>query len=416
MKKRALSLVVLVGFFGAGGVIAHAQTDYNEGLKEELNQEIDQLYPKKKKARKAQPQQVVQVQEVAGDSVQPAPATPTTINVTTAAPAQPQAQQQVAQPQMVAAQPQPIYIMQAPTVQAQQQPTTTVEGNSIRESKVDQLRKQREEVERQTEEKLIQRLEDDRLSSEKDRADRLLNPANPANLKNDNSQAVQQGPANPLIGQPAQAVGNAPVQVVPAAGQVEAAVPAAPLDQQQEEKSVLQVGGVVGVGEYPTVSNVTGVYAAGVDVGLIMPGGLGVEGTFLYSSYDVNVMTITPLQAPLVRMDQMNVDAALTYRFLSGRVRPLVGVLAGYTRRSFQDAIYFSGYQNQSTISHSIDYGLIAGVDIAIAKKFSVGADIRYFINMSSRTDNPYAYSTAIGKPIDSLNYYFATLNLKLDL
>lgn len=405
MKRHALSFMVLVGMMGSQ--IVWAQEDYNEGLKAELNQEINQLYPKKQKAIRTA-QKGITVQEVSADTIQAAPATPTTINVTTQAAPQPVVQQQPA----AAPAAQPIYIMQAPV---QQQPTQTIEAAPVKETRIDALRKQREEIERQTEEKILQRLEDDRLLSEKDRADKLLNPSAAAAA----SATTVPTQTAPVIGAPVQQNGFTPVQAVSAptavvgstVAPVEDITPANP-----EEETMLQVGGALGVGDYPTVSNVQGVYATGVNVSLVTPGGLGVDGSLMFSSYDVkNPQAVYPY-APLTRMDQLNVTAGLSYQILSGRVRPVIGALAGYTRRSFDNSVYYSNTNTDNSVSHAIDAGTLFGVDVQVAKKLTVGADIRYMMNLSSRTDNPYAYYGTVGKPIESLSYYFATLNLKLQL
>src|SRR4051794_22880667 len=100
-------------FFGVAAFLSvvtmtasvYAQEDYNEGLKEELNQEIDQLNPSNNSNRKSAPGRRVQ------------------------------------NPPQVRQQNQPIYILQQPApVQAQAQPTTTIEATPLSNSRTDQLR------------------------------------------------------------------------------------------------------------------------------------------------------------------------------------------------------------------------------------------------------------------------------------
>jgi hypothetical protein len=58
--------------------------------------------------------------------------------------------------------------------QAVQQPTTVVEASPVVESKAEVLRKQRQNAELATEQKIVEKLEDSRLQEEKARADRLF--------------------------------------------------------------------------------------------------------------------------------------------------------------------------------------------------------------------------------------------------
>ncbi|MDZ4676181.1 MAG: outer membrane beta-barrel protein [Oligoflexia bacterium] len=414
--KKLIALPLAVVSMMVMSVTIHA-ADYNEGLKDELNQDIEQLYPKRPKKTRVKLAQAdigdttrVEVQTVRPAQTQGSP----TIQVQ-------QQQQQVQQP----AQPtfQPIYIVQPPTQsgQAQVQPATTVEAQAIRESKADQLRKQREDMERQTEDRLTQRLEDDRILSEKERADKLFAPA--AAPVQQQQQVVVQPVATPA---PAPAPVQQQQQIVVQPVPVENSVVVKTEDTKPvelEQQSKFRVGGLAGVGSYPSVSNVNGAYAAGVAADLQMPDRFGIEASFMYSSYDIK--NVTPCyycysgQSLVVTMNQMNLSGAATYGILPGRVTPVVGAIVGYTRRNYTNRVSY-GYTGNTAISGSnaFDGGLLVGVDISATKKLSVGADVRYLWNISYRTDDAlaYTYGPQVGSPIEGLNYYFATLNLKLTL
>ena len=397
----AVAAVLLV----AGNVRADDQ-DYNAGLKQELSTEGSaDAYPKRPAPAQAQTATPLQVQSVKVQAVQAAPAPVT----------------QAAQPQV-----QPIYILQQPQSAplAQVQPTTTVEDVPVKESKIETLRKQREDVEHQTEDKLMQRLEDDRLVSEKDRADRLF-VAQPA-----------ASPAAVPVLPPPQIV--APV-AAPVAVQVPPPAVVQPVANESltaevdnsnlapapdQDKTKFSVGGLAGVGAYPSSSNISGQYALGLDGNFLLNDGLGVEITGLFSSYRVSGQYSLFNPYGLVQMNQTNVTGGLTYRFLDGRVQPLVGALVGYTRRNYSNLAMY-GYQNGfglngngSNGSNAFDGGLMVGVDVALTKKVSIGADFRYMFNLTSSLDNPWSgYNTAFSQtPLESMSYYFADINLKLSL
>lgn len=330
---------------------------------------------------------------------------------------------------------QPVYIIQAPPTSQhpQVEPTTTVEAKPIRETRSEQLRKQREEVERQNEDKLLEKLEDQRLLSEKERTDRILNPAaTPA------PQAL--GPVNPApiqtYQEPVQ-VAPAPMYVAPAAPVVSAQ--AEDLKEDPKKQSRLSIGGLGGIGSYPSASNVNGVYAAGLELGIQFPEGLGLEVLGAYSTYDIQVNQqlqsyqgygysgyggygYSPYSNPyslgqtVWTMKQVNIMAGADYQILDSRVTPVVGLLAGYTRRTYTQRLNIGYLPNngEASGSSSFDGGFKLGVDVRATERLAVGASVRYLMNISNRTDDPLAYIGRYGTPIEELSYYFATINLKV--
>jgi outer membrane protein W len=374
-------------------LIVHAQDqDYNSGVKQELSQEADQLYPKRAK-RPAKT--YAQAQLVTEDAVQGASSN-TNRNT------QVQIQQQA----------QPIYILQQPTAvpqAAQTQPTTTVEAAAARESRSEALRKTREDVERQTEDKLGERLENDRLQSEKDRADRLFNIA-PA--------AIPAPTPAPVVVAPT----PAPVVVV-AAPEVVSVTKAKTEDmpvKKEEDETKFSVGALAGIGSYPSVTNVNGAYALGVVSTLEFTERFGVEVAGVFSNYDLRNVD-TSSRSYLVNVDQINITGGVNYRILEGRISPIVGALAGYARRNYSDRVSY-GPPSATRGSNSFDGGFSAGVDLRATKRVTIGADIRYMMNLSYRTDDALAYnsynpySVVATSPLESASYYFMTLNLKLAL
>lgn len=394
MKTRILRLATFMCVL-ALSYQAHAQTqDYNEGVKSELNQEMEQMYPKRNKKVSRPVVQNVEVESVSNDRVQPAGQS---------AGNQVQIQQAPAS--------QPIYILQQPTAvpQAQQQPLTTIEAAPIRESKSEALRKQREEVERQTEDKMVNRLEDDRLQSEKERADRLFNP----------KPVVAPEPVSEKHVEPVQA----PVQVVVTPQPEIATVRASREDvapiQSQEQSTKFSVGGLVGIGSYPSLDNVNGSYAAGLLAEMSFDERFGIELSGIFSNYDLK--NLTPnfyIPSYIVSVNQFDLTTGLDYKILDTRITPVVGLLAGYTRRSYSDRVTY-GYSSPMKGSNAFNGGFRIGVDVKAGKRLTVGADMRYMMNLSYRTDDALAYNAAAynsTSPIEGSSYYFATVNLKFAL
>jgi hypothetical protein len=446
MKTKVLCLFALVAAVVAMSSYAPAQ-EYNDGMKEELNQDIEQMYPKRPRAGGQVQAQTVTTQRVQAAQPVAAQAAPAPVAV---------------QPAPAPAPVQPIYILQQPAavpVQAQAaqpaaaaaaqvQPVTTVDGDPVKEPKIESLRKQRENIERQTEDKLMERLEDDRLLSEKERADRLFNPLQPA--KQD-ATSKDEAPAAAPAAAPLAPANNganantaAPVAavVVPSSTTSATATAGAPTPSdvsvlstraegveanapsEDEDKAKFFVGALGGIGSYST-NNVSGAFATGVTGKVEFGDRLGVEAGFLYSSYDWKNTCYgyaCPNGNSLVKtINQYNFTGALTYNILTGRVSPVVGALVGYTRRSYNDRVtyYPNPYSNgSSTGSSAFDGGLMVGVDIMATKNLSVGADLRYMMNLSYRTDDAlaYYYSAVGANPLESLNYYIASINLKLAL
>jgi outer membrane protein W len=449
MKQVVLNLALILSLVIPA--IALAQ-DYNSGIRQELD-DLDQMYPKRtKKSAKGAKTTTIEVRKIKTQRVEPA-ASEATLEAeaqsSDSAANQNNTQVQV-QSNPSATSVQPIYILQQPVnSQAQVQPSTTIEAAAVRESRAEQMRKQREEIERQTENKLIERLEDDRVLSEKERADRLFTPRPsptpaavvPAAAASSSAAAVVTGDGAAAAASSSAGAANLTPVATPAPA------PAAPVIVQssssatsskepevtvvggyyddlkpvEEAKTKFSVGGLGGIGSYPSVGNVTGAYAAGVVAEMQFADRLGLEGAFVFSSFDIrnDNACIACGQSLIVTLNQMNFTLGLKYHILPGRISPVVGVLAGYTRRSYSDRVSWNTSANSIRGSNAFDGGFMAGVDIQATPSLTVGADIRYLTNISYRTDDPLAYGfggPTFGSPIEGLSYYFAGLNLKLSL
>ncbi|HEX4922477.1 MAG TPA: hypothetical protein VFV50_00255, partial [Bdellovibrionales bacterium] len=325
-------------------------------------------------------------------------------------------------------------------VQVTETQATNVEATPLTESRLDRLKKNRLEMERSTEEKIVEKLEADRIEREKKRA------AKTESLTFEEQQALKDAEKSVEINQyqskdtttitPIQAQDS--VVVVPQKSQTVEVAPVkvestiqedfSKVEVKKEEPGVTRwfVGGNAGLSDY-SAQNVKGVYAAGVTFGVELPERIIIEGGILFSSYDVvaqptgyYINGVQDIYYRTIQLEQRNYTVGAKYQFTKTRVRPVAGVLVSYTTRTFEDALI------QRPSSQGYDAGLTLGADIAISDNFSLGADLRYFMNLSSRREQSsysngwgYGYTTGYGpypgvqdgKAVDEINYYVLGIN-----
>lgn len=308
------------------------------------------------------------------------------------------------------------------------QPTTVIESTPLTESKAEALRKSRQDAEVATEQKIVEKLEASRLEDEKRRANELFGQKKEEVKAEAKAEVVVVPAATPApvvapapvvvvapVATPAPEV--APVVVAPVAAPVNASVMEVQEEAKQEE-SKTYVSGILGTGNYPDVQNVKGKYAVGVAFGSKSDDRFAFEGSFMFSQYDVEQrfgggVFPGPYGVEYYpRITQMNTyqgSIAGKYSIMNGTFRPVVGAVGTYSYRTFRDTQFGNpSYQAQS---NAIDLGLIAGFDVAVSKKFSVGLDYRYMMNLTSwASDSTLQRSFARSvygsdTPIEQLNY-----------
>lgn len=322
------------------------------------------------------------------------------------------------------------YIIQ-PTASSsiQQQPTTLVEDVPLKESRADQMRKKRIEIEQQTEQRLVERLEDDRISTERERADRVLRGIerrddDQGDVRKSRSSFDSVGnypeatPSNSALQRVLEPAPTAPAPVVAAPSVQTVTSEVEEIEEKPVERTKFFVGGMGGMMDYPSLKNVRGFYTYGLQLGLAMPEGFVVELDYLHSTADIeNFAPYTPFNyvgpARITQMDQDLFGAAFKYKILKNRFTPLIGAAAGYSLRNFKDRQYngyFGGWSQAK--SETFDMGPLVGFDVNLSDTFSVGADFRYMFNLSYRRDRmlePYggAYGSS---PIEEQNFYLLSL------
>lgn len=278
----------------------------------------------------------------------------------------------------------------SPQGPVQKQPTTVIEASPLVESRAERVRRERQEAELATEQKIVEKLEQSRIDDEKRRMDKVFGE------RLDNMDR----PVVPVV--PVQA----PVQ----------AVVVAPIEEKKEtppEEPTLYMGVVVGTPGYADVPNVRANYSAGILVGKDLSEHLTFEGSLVFSNYEIRqrdgVMYFGAFYPRLTSMDQIQGLIALKGVFLEGsRFRPNGGIVVGYSFRSYRDTRI--AVDNNKADSQALDWGLTAGFDVELTKKFALGLDIRYLWNLTSRSsaDNlvrPFGQLTN-SNPLERLNYY----------
>ncbi len=319
----------------------------------------------------------------------------------------------------------------------QEQPSTVIEASSLRESRSDQLRKSRQDMEVQTEQKIVEKLEEARIQDEKARADRLFGnslaaPVVAATPAPTPTPAPQIAP--PPLAPQAQYQAPAPVIVVEKEEKTEERADDSAsikeevkkaLDEakseQKEDKPSYYIGGVVGISEYPDARNVRGNGSGGFSIGTITPEGWVAEGSFLYSGYDLEVITpyYTSAFPPFKAVTQYNAELGAKYMFSLGKLRPSVGILGSYAYRKYKDKQYaYVAAPDAST--NAFDMGLSAGLDLMITKAFAIGFEAKYLTNLAYRSDANYQQSFTSpqfqqqGTPLEKIDYYSATVTGKI--
>lgn len=341
---------------------------------------------------------------------------------------------------------QPIYILnqatptsnasaQNTTTQIQKQPVAVIESTPLVESKAEQMRKSRQDAEIQTEQKIVEKLESSRLEDEKRRADALFgSKLNQQPAQTENTNVIVNAP----VAQPAAQPTPQPTPVVVAP----VVVTPAPIEPKENVRDVVReelnnamkvekeeiiapaqtkyFAGLIGIGDYPDVTNVRGNYAVGAAFGTKFDYML-VEGSFMLSNYTVDQMATPTRPYSKIEGNQYQAGVGVKYQLMSGLVRPVVGGVAAYSYRKYDWTTVgnYYGYNYQSTSdSHAVDLGVTAGVDLEFNNKFSLGFEYKYMFNLMSRIPNQSIMTGPTYNnetPLEKLSYYTLGLAAKVN-
>lgn len=305
----------------------------------------------------------------------------------------------------------------------QDQPTNVIEDSPLTMSSAERRRRERQSMELQTEQKIVEKLEEARMDDERARGERLFNQG----FGSGNNQPAQQQVVPQtvqVIQAPPQVVEVAPVHKEEPKVNVKEEIRAA-LDEMKPKETPKQtsfyVQGLVGIGEYPDAINVRGNVATGFSIGMVTPERLVAEGTFQFSEYDIEDMQAGYSYGlpPFKTLSQYNFSAAIKYQILGGKLRPVVGAIAGYTYRTYEDQQYFNmvSMGNVKSVStNAFDVGALVGLDVQLTDSFALGFDLRWMKNIGYRENSDYQASFVYpraGKAVEELNYYLGSLTGK---
>jgi outer membrane protein W len=319
----------------------------------------------------------------------------------------------------------PIYILNNQKLQGyqgavQDAPTTVVQEAPVKVSPSETLRKERAGAEAATEDGIVQTLEKARLDDEVRRRNKF----------NDALNSTVSGMTQPATAAPAAPVAApvAPVAAPTAAAIVEEnevveVAPQKPQRASKRKKVILEdetaddrssdkvdvkaevraaiaeqtaaplnltsyyVSALVGTQSYDS-ANVHGKLASGLSIGMVTPDRFVAEGSFVYAQNQVDDIAGPNPTFQRLNMNQYNFSAAAKYQLLPGKLRPTVGGIASYTRRSYEFAnnSYYGNSNATLATTDAFDAGLEAGLDLALTNNFSIGADFRYLWNIASIT------------------------------
>lgn len=383
-----------------------------QGLESDVDAELDQMY----------------------SSVQ---AAPVTAPVQAAAlPAAPAGHSAGGQPIYILNQATPTSNAQLQQTQVQKQPTTIIEASPLGESSAERIRRSRQDAEVQTEQRIVEKLEQSRMEDEKKRANILF--GDKFNQLNNNNE-VQQAPVQqPVYTQPVQVQQvNEPKEntrdiireELASALKVEEQLPQAPLETKY-------VAGILGIGDYPDTRQVRGNYALGVAFGTKYDNFI-VEGSFLYSNYTVEGQGYysgaystgynygypysnsypyanNGVYIPdTIDVQQYSGSLAAKVQLFSGIIKPVFGGIVSYSYRGYSWDNKSYGYVNDTKANSSaIDIGALIGADLEFSPKYSLGLDYRYMWNLSSRVNggNTWMSGPQYGTQLEKLQYYVMSL------
>lgn len=313
--------------------------------------------------------------------------------------------------------------------QAVAQPATVVEAAPVQDSRAENLRRARQGAEVQTEQKIVEKLEDSRLQDERNRAERLfgdrLDPQ-PAPVQ---QAPVQQAPVAPVVVAPVVVEEEKPTQVT--IEKVEIIHPAAPAVEMEkaevaetkmempEEKGASRyfVGATLGTIGYDA-SNVKSNYALGVSIGSIMATNWGVEGSFLYSNHFVD--TFWEGGGLYRELNQMDFGVAAKYYFINAKLKPYLGASANYIYRSYEGRIKTGTYGSKAAnvseeTTDAVNVGALAGIEFEATSNVLIGAGLEYNRNLFNKSLSFSTYGLPDNtRALEEIDYYSIKVGAKM--
>jgi opacity protein-like surface antigen len=283
---------------------------------------------------------------------------------------------------------------EAAVEEMQKQPVTVIEASPLSLSKAEELRKLREQTEVETEQKLVEKLEQARMEDEKKRQSSIL-----GSISQEKAAAEKQAEPKVEVVAP---VAVAPVVVAPVVEAPKSTTIEDVRNAVHEELSAVKaenekaaaviaprnfVSATIGMLDYGSASIQT-IGAAEFTFGKMFDErwaiefGVGANNAYVDDS------------AYLYRkMTQYNVGVGTRFMILTGRVRPSVGFRVDYVNRDysdFRDMATGAVYPTDQLKSWAINYGLMAGIDFSLSQNLTLGAEYRFSSNLTYQYNQDY--------------------------
>lgn len=294
------------------------------------------------------------------------------------------------------------------------QPTTVVEATPLTLSKAEELRKSREETEIDTERKIVEKLEQSRIDSERKRQQEIINafgggaaaaakaeevaPAAPAVVAPQQPQVVilQAAPVPPAPATAIEASKGASIDDVRSAVREE--LRASQPIEEEKKKSANFISANVGLLDYDS-ADIQTIGALHLTFGKAFEDRWAVDfGLGLASAY------VDESAFAYRKLDQASLDLGARFFILTGRIRPSVGALVSYVDRrysSLRDSTTGQPLDYPKLNSSALEGGLVAGVDFMISENLALGAEYRYMSNITHKYSdevlNTPGYRNAVG-------------------
>ncbi len=267
--------------------------------------------------------------------------------------------------------------------------------------RADELKKNRQRAEIETEMEAAEKIEESRLSDERRRSDALFGDRQ---LSRESEGFSQPQPVAPIIVQPAPPP-PAPVGIGrdELREDLKSILSEKEIEKKEKSQSSSYFIGMVGLTEFPKADNIQGSGVFGIGLGMEAKERILVEGMFQYASYQSNYIWLKDIE-------EYSGSLAIKMQFSKGSIRPLAGALAVYSYRTYTDTypdfqFQYGGGNRQARVN-ALDMGVLGGAQFDIADDFSLGAEFRYLWNLTNRSDGYYPTYFPNSEPLDRLSHY----------
>jgi hypothetical protein len=324
-------------------------------------------------------------------------------------------------------------------VSVQKQPTTFIEASPLSASRADEIRRKRQDEELRTESKIVEKLEQSRIEDERRRAEALFG---------DRLDQQQQPAESTLIDQESTAMEQSEKAVAEEMSQPMAFEQTQTTNESQTDISNLEndsffnskyVGLTAGIPTYPDYQNVKGNYNVGIKFGMghdrfLFELGLSMAQFVLEDSYYGFGPNASAGQYNYIynfaansqfsdradfELKQYSGSLGGRYQILDGFIRPNIGGEFVYSYRqysSLERTLEINSFGATTVLpegtsygnSHALDFGVLAGVDLAINPSFTLGADFKYLINVAHRINGE---NSTNGTPLEKLAHFVGGLS-----